>query len=80
MNLIDNISAEEFSDLTYKMSKGRCNEELLTAQEAADYLRINIKLLYKLVDSGELKSKRVGRIIRITKTAITEYLQGDSNE
>ena len=56
------------------------DQELLTAQEAADYLRINIKLLYKLVDSGELKAKRVGRIIRITKTAITEYLQGDSNE
>lgn len=56
------------------------DQELLTAQEAADYLRINIKLLYKLVDSGELKAKRVGRIIRITKTALTEYLQGDSNE
>ncbi len=55
-------------------------QELLTAQEAADYLRINVKLLYKLVDNGELKAKRVGRIIRITKTAITEYLQGDSNE
>jgi excisionase family DNA binding protein len=52
----------------------------MTAQEAADYLRVNIKLLYKLVDSGEIKAKRVGRIIRITKTAITEYLQGDSNE
>lgn len=55
-------------------------QELLTAQEAADYLRINVKLLYKLVDNGELKAKRVGRIIRITKTAINEYLQGDSNE
>jgi excisionase family DNA binding protein len=56
------------------------DQELMTAQEAADYLRVNIKLLYKLVDSGEIKAKRVGRIIRITKTAITEYLQGDSNE
>lgn len=55
-------------------------QELLTAQEAADYLRINVKLLYKLVDNGELKAKRVGRIIRITKAAIDSYLQGDSNE
>lgn len=55
-------------------------QDLLTAQEAADYLRINVKLLYKLVDNGELKAKRVGRIIRITKTALTDYLQGDSNE
>lgn len=54
--------------------------ELLTAQEAATYLRINIKLLYKLIDSGELKSKRIGRVIRVTKTAINEYLQGDVNE
>jgi excisionase family DNA binding protein len=55
-------------------------QELLTAQEAADYLRINVKLLYKLVDTGELKAKRVGRIIRITKAAIDSYLQGDTNE
>lgn len=55
-------------------------QELLTAQEAADYLRINVKLLYKLVDNGEIKAKRVGRIIRITKAAIDSYLQGDSNE
>lgn len=56
------------------------DQELLTAQEAADYLRINIKLLYKLVDTGEIKAKRVGRIIRITKASIDSYLQGDSNE
>lgn len=56
------------------------DQELMTAQEAAEYLRINVKLLYKLVDSGELKSKRVGRVIRITKAAIEAYLQGDSNE
>lgn len=56
------------------------DQELLTAQEAADYLRINVKLLYKLVDNGEIKAKRVGRIIRITKASIDSYLQGDSNE
>lgn len=55
-------------------------QELMTAQEAADYLRINIKLIYKLVDSGEIKSKRVGRVIRITKAAIDSYLQGETNE
>lgn len=55
-------------------------QELLTAQEAADILRINIKLLYKLVDAGEINAKRVGRVIRITKTALNNYIQGDSNE
>jgi len=55
-------------------------QNLMTAQEAADYLRINVKLIYKLVDSGELKAKRVGRVIRITKASIDLYLQGDSNE
>lgn len=56
------------------------DDELLTAQEAAAYLRINLKLLYKLIDSGEIKAKRVGRVFRITKTALNNYLQGDDNE
>lgn len=56
------------------------DDELLTAQEAAAYLRINLKLLYKLIDSGEIKAKRVGRVYRITKTALNTYLQGEDNE
>lgn len=56
------------------------DDELLTAQEAAAYLRINLKLLYKLIDSGEIKAKRVGRVFRITKSALNNYLQGDDNE
>ena len=56
------------------------DDELLTAQEAAAYLRINLKLLYKLIDSCEIKAKRVGRVYRITKTALNTYLQGEDNE
>lgn len=56
------------------------DDELLTAQEAAAYLRINLKLLYKLIDGGEIKAKRVGRVFRITKSALNNYLQGDDNE
>ena len=56
------------------------DDELLTAQEAAAYLRINLKLLYKLIDCGEIKAKRVGRVYRITKTALNTYLQGEDNE
>jgi len=56
------------------------DDELLTTQEAAHILRINIKLLYKLIDNGEIKAKRVGRVFRITRTALNNYLQGDNNE
>lgn len=56
------------------------DNEVLTTQEAAEYLRIDKKLLYKLIDSGQLKAKRLGRVYRISKTALNEFLTGETNE
>jgi excisionase family DNA binding protein len=56
------------------------DNEVLTTQEAAEFLRIDKKLLYKLIDSGQLKAKRLGRVYRISKTALTEFLTGETNE
>jgi excisionase family DNA binding protein len=52
--------------------------QVLTAQEAAAFLKIDKKLLYKLIDSGEIQAKRVGRVYRIHKDALLTYLTGES--
>ena len=48
---------------------------LLTVQEVADALRVSKMSVYRLVESGELKSLRVGRTIRIREHVLTSYLE-----
>ena len=52
---------EEFSDV-------------LTAEDACDALRIGYNALYALLNNGKLKSFRNGRVWRIPKQAIQEYI------
>lgn len=54
--------------------------EVLTAREAAAFLKIDIKLMYRLLESNQIPSRRVGRIFRIHKDALVNYLLGGNNE
>ena len=59
-------SATEFDDLP----------AVLTTREAANALRIGIKELRKLVDTGQIPAARFGprRLIRISRTALLATL------
>ena len=48
---------------------------LLTAQEAADYLRITRPRLYQLVRDGELVGHRVGYQYRFMPADLEDYLR-----
>lgn len=54
--------------------------DVLTVQEAANFLRVDAKTIYKLVKTGEVRAAKIGRIIRIHKNALIDYLKGDTNE
>lgn len=41
--------------------------EILTAKEAAEYLRISVAQLKKLAKKGEIKHERLGRLWRFKK-------------
>lgn len=56
------------------------DNEVLTAQEAANFLRVDTKTIYKLVKTGKIAAAKVGRIVRIHKSALINYLKGDTNE
>ena len=47
---------------------------LLTVEEVAAQLRIGRNSAYNLVKSGQIKSIRIGRTIRIPKMAVLEYI------
>ena len=47
----------------------------LTVLEAGQVLRGGRSVTYELVRSGQLRSVRIGRSIRIPRDALVEYLQ-----
>jgi putative molybdopterin biosynthesis protein len=44
--------------------------ELLTPEEAREYLRVSKNTIYDLLRRGEIPSVRYGRLIRVPKSAI----------
>ncbi len=55
------------------------NEELLTVEEVARWLKVNQKRVYKLIQSGELEATNIGsegrNIYRISLADFNHYLQ-----
>lgn len=49
--------------------------ELLTFDELCETLMIGRSTAYKLLHSGELRAFRIGRIWKIPKQGVLEYLQ-----
>lgn len=47
----------------------------LTVLEAGQVLRVGRSVTYELVRSGQLRSVRIGRSIRIPRDALVEYMQ-----
>ena len=48
--------------------------EILTTEEAADILRVGYNTLYDLLQSGKLKAYRNGRLWRIPKRSVIQYI------
>ena len=53
------------------------DNEILTIEEAAEYLRIGKRSIYKLVNSGKLPHKRVLNKFRFVKSDLKKWVQGD---
>ena len=49
---------------------------LLTAREAADYLRLSVGTLYNLVSKGRLLPGRAGNRLRFRRKDLDRYLWG----
>lgn len=51
----------------------------LDVLEAAEFLKIGRSTMFKLITSGEVKAKKVGRQWRVTIEALNEYLNKSDN-
>lgn len=48
--------------------------DILTVEETCEALRIGYNAMYELLNSGKLKGYRNGRVWRIPKIAVQEYI------
>lgn len=53
--------------------------DLVTLDELCELLNIGRNSAYTLLNSGEIKAFRIGRIWKISKEAIYEYIKRKSN-
>lgn len=49
-------------------------DDLLTTEQVAEILKIGKNALYKLLANGDLKAYRNGRVWRIPRQAVEEYV------
>tara|TARA_R110002111_G_scaffold134116_1_gene200247 strand:+ start:192 stop:416 length:225 start_codon:yes stop_codon:yes gene_type:complete len=50
------------------------HDELLTVREACGILKCGLTRLYQLMNKGEIKSVKLGKSRRITRSAINEFI------
>jgi excisionase family DNA binding protein len=50
--------------------------EILTPREAAEYLSVHVRTIYRLVKNGEIPCRKVGGSWRFKKDALDEWLSG----
>ena len=51
------------------------NEQLLTAQEVADTLKVNIMTIYRYIKAGKIKAYKIGKEYRISTTEFNRFLE-----
>ena len=56
------------------------NDDIMTTQEAADYLKVHITTIRKLIQENSIDYTRVGRVIRIQKKDLIKYLDDNKNK
>ena len=54
--------------------------DVLTAEEAADFLRVSTKTLLALARSGDLPGTKVGRAWRFLRADLTAYVHGSGDK
>jgi len=54
----------------------KVSKEVMKPREAAEYLEISKVTLYKLLNSGEIPAKKIGKQWRISKAVLDRFLAG----
>ena len=62
--------------MTNASRRDRMNSEVLTVQEVANYLRIDIRTVYRLAKRGDIPCIKIGRQWRFNREDIKDLVGG----
>jgi excisionase family DNA binding protein len=54
-------------------------DEILTPSQLVDLLGVNKNIIYKLLNSGEIQSFKIGKQHRVTHQSLEEYIINQQN-
>ncbi len=57
------------------MDEIHASEEVLTLQEASEFLKLSKSTLYALARKGEVPARKIGRSWRFTKLSLLRWLE-----
>ena len=66
-------------NLTGNRQWSHAMKEILTPREAAEYLSIHVRTIYRLAKHGEIPGRKVGGSWRFKKIILDEWLSGKGN-
>ena len=55
-------------------------EELLTVREVANRLKVNVMTIYRRIWNGQIKSIKIGRLIRIPAKEVERILKKENED
>jgi len=55
-------------------------ERLFTPENIAEHLQVSLRTVRRLIDSGKIRTLRVGRLVRITPAALEAYMTEAAGE
>jgi excisionase family DNA binding protein len=64
----------------YNIWEGHMDSEFLTAEEVAEYLRLPLSTVYKLVQDKRLPGFKVGKHWRFRKDAIQNWIKDQESK
>jgi excisionase family DNA binding protein len=47
----------------------------LSTKSASEFLSVNLRTLYRLIDEGELPAYRIGRVIRLKEAEVVAFVE-----
>ena len=68
--------ASEFGEVPSQSRVGLTRDEVMTAREVADLLKMPVSTIYQLARRGELPASRLGRTRRFVRPRLEELLAG----
>lgn len=56
------------------------DEQLMTTQEVAGYLKVGLKTIQRMCRTGEIQAIKVGSTYRISKEALNEFIANQQKQ